>query len=312
MEDKEINDRVHVYHFHDWCGEMLKRYHIPKPESGNGYIDRLVNEVIRAVDDGHIPKGQYGALMIDEGHDFEAEWLQLIVQMVDSETSSLLLLYDDAQSIYKKKKALDFSLSSVGVQARGRTTILRVNYRNTDEILNYAYRFSKHYLVPADSDEDHIPLLEPQSAGRHGYKPFMKQLSSFEEEASYVAVNLKRIHDGGMRRLDMCVLYPHRWMGKKLQDAFQAEGIPTQWLGSQWAKKTFNSGEDSVKLMTMHSSKGLEFPLVSISGLGFMPGKHDDLASEDKLLYVAMTRSTDKLLLTCHKESDFVRMLAEA
>ncbi len=312
MEDKEINDRVHVYHFHDWCGEMLKRYHIPKPESGNGYIDRLVNQVIRAVDDGHIPKGQYGALMIDEGHDFEAEWLQLIVQMVDSETSSLLLLYDDAQSIYKKKKALDFSLSSVGVQARGRTTILRVNYRNTDEILNYAYRFAKHYLVPADSDEDHIPLLEPQSAGRHGYKPFMKQLSSFEEEASYVAVNLKRIHDGGMQWLDMCVLYPHRWMGEKLQHAFQAEGIPTQWLGSQWAKRTFNPGEDSVKLMTMHSSKGLEFPLVSISGLGYMPGKQDDLASEAKLLYVAMTRSTDKLLLTCHKESDFVRMLAEA
>jgi superfamily I DNA/RNA helicase len=311
MEDKEINDRVHVYHFHDWCGEMLKRYHIPKPESGNGYIDRLVNQVIRAVDDGHIPKGQYGALMIDEGHDFEAEWLQLIVQMVDSETSSLLLLYDDAQSIYKKKKALDFSLSSVGVQARGRTTILRVNYRNTDEILNYAYRFAKHYLVPADSDEDHIPLLEPQSAGRHGYKPFMKQLSSFEEEASYVARNLKRIHDGGMQWLDMCVLYPHRWMGEKLKDAFQAEGIPTQWLGSQWAKKTFNPGEDSVKLMTMHSSKGLEFPLVSISGLGYMPGKQDDLASEAKLLYVAMTRSTDKLLLTCHKESDFVRMLAE-
>jgi len=312
MEDKEINDRVHVYHFHDWCGEMLKRYHIPKPESGNGYIDRLVNQVISAVDDGHIPKGQYGALMIDEGHDFEAEWLQLIVQMVEPETSSLLLLYDDAQSIYKKKKALDFSLSSVGVQARGRTTILRVNYRNTDEILNYAYRFAKHYLVPADSDEDHIPLLEPQSAGRHGYKPFMKQLSSFEEETSYVAGNLKRIHGSGMQWLDMCVLYPHRWMGEKLQHAFQAEGIPTQWLGSQWAKKTFNPGEDSVKLMTMHSSKGLEFPLVSISGLGFMPGKQDDLASEAKLLYVAMTRSTDKLLLTCHKESDFVRMLAEA
>ena len=59
----------------------------------------------------------------------------------------------------------------------------------------------------------------------------------------------------------------------------------------------------------MHSSKGLEFPSVSISGIGYMPGKQDDLASEAKLLYVAMTRSTDKLLLTCHKESDFVRML---
>ena len=197
MEGKEINDRVHVYHFHDWCGEMLKRYHIEKPKSGAGYVDRLVNQVIKAVEDGHIPKGQYGALMVDEGHDFEAEWLQLIVQMVDPETSSLLLLYDDAQSIYKKK-ALDFSLSSVGVQARGRTTILKLNYRNTNEILDYAYRFAKHYLAPAASDEDHIPLVEPQSAGRHGFKPYLKQLPSFDEEAEYVARNLKRIHEEGM------------------------------------------------------------------------------------------------------------------
>lgn len=312
MEDKEINDRVHVYHFHDWCGEILKRYHIPKPESGTGYIDRLVNQVIRAVDDGHIPKGQYGALMIDEGHDFEAEWLRLIVQMVDPETSSLLLLYDDAQSIYKKKKALDFSLSSIGVQARGRTTILRVNYRNTDEILNYAYRFAKHYLVPADSDEDHIPLLEPQSAGRHGYEPFMKQLSSFEEEAKYIAHNLKRMHDEGIQWLDMCVVYRSNWMGQELHRILQEAGVPMQWLASQHHKKSFRPNDDSIKLMTMHSSKGLEFPLVAIPGIGFMPGKQKDLVAEAKLLYVAMTRSTEKLLLTCHESSEFVQLLAEA
>jgi superfamily I DNA/RNA helicase len=310
MEDKAINDRVHVYHFHDWCGEMLKRYHIPKPETGNGYMDRLVNQVIKAVDDGHIPKGQYGALMVDEGHDFEAEWLRLIVQMVDPETNSLLLLYDDAQSIYKKKKALDFSLSSIGVQARGRTTILRINYRNTDEILSYAYRFAKHYLVPADSDEDHIPLLEPQSAGRHGYKPFMKQLSSFEEEAKYIAGNLKRMHDEGMQWLDMCIAYRSHWMGEELHRALLAAGVPTQWLASQHHKKAFRPGEDSVKLMTMHSSKGLEFPLVAIPGIGFMPGKQQEMAAEAKLLYVAMTRSTEKLLLTCHKKSEFVELLA--
>jgi DNA helicase IV len=311
MEDKGINDRVHVYHFHDWCGEMLKRYHIKKPETGNGYIDRLVNQVIRAVEEGHIPKGQYGALMVDEGHDFEAEWLRLVVQMVDPETSSLLLLYDDAQSIYKKKRALDFSLSSIGVRARGRTTILRINYRNTDEILNYAYRFAKNYLVPADSDEDHIPLLEPRSAGRHGYKPFLKQLPSFEEEAKYIARNLKRMHEEGMQWMDMCIAYRSRWMGEELYRALQGVGVPTQWLASQHHKKSFRPGEDSVKLMTMHSSKGLEFPLVAIPGIGFMPGKQKDLAAEAKLLYVAMTRSTDKLLLTCHEKSEFVGLLAE-
>jgi len=312
MEGNKVNDRVHVYHFHDWCCEMLKRYHIDKPKAGSGYVERLVEQVIRAVDDRQIPKCQYGALMVDEGHDFEADWLRLIVQMVDADTKSLLLLYDDAQSIYKNDKALDFSLSSVGVHARGRTTVLKLNYRNTDEILEFAYGFARNYLVPETSDDDHIPLVEPKSVGRHGYIPCLKQFSSFDEEAKYVARNLIRMHEEGMPWSDMCVIYRSRWMGEKLQQEIRAEGAPTQWLNTQFEKKSYKPGEESIKLMTMHSSKGLEFPLVAISGIGYMPGKRCDLSSEAKLLYVAMTRSTDKLLITYDKQSDFVRLLKNA
>jgi superfamily I DNA/RNA helicase len=197
------------------------------------------------------------------------------------------------------------------VQARGRTTILRINYRNTDEILDYAYRFAKHYLAPSDSDEDHIPLIEPQGAGRHGPKPYLKQLASFDDEVRYLSHTLKRLNENGMPWMDMCVTYHSRWMGEGLQTAFEQAGIPTQWLASSQDKKSFRPGHDSVKLMTMHSSKGLEFPLVAIAGLGYMPHDSHDLAPEAKLLYVAMTRSTDKLLLTCHQQSDFVRLLSE-
>jgi len=310
IQEKELSDRVNVYHFHDWCGELLKRYHIKRPETGSGYIERLVAAVVNAVENGWIPRGQYGALMVDEGHDFEADWIRLIVQMVDPATNSVLLLYDDAQSIYKKT-ALDFSLSSVGIHARGRTTILRINYRNTDEILDYAYRFAKHYLAPADSDEDHIPLIEPHSAGRHGPKPYLKHLASFDEEVRYLAHTLKRLNENGMQWLDMCITYRSHWMGELLQAAFEEASIPTQWLASSVDKKSFRPSDDSVKLMTMHSSKGLEFPLVAVAGLGYLPGDTHDLAAEAKLLYVAMTRSTDKLLLTCHQSSEFVRLLTE-
>ena len=62
--------------------------------------------------------------------------MKLVVQMVAPKTNSLLLLYDDAQSICRKRHGLGFSLASVGVQAQGRTTILRLNYRNTREILS--------------------------------------------------------------------------------------------------------------------------------------------------------------------------------
>jgi superfamily I DNA/RNA helicase len=63
-------------------------------------------------------------VLIDEGHDFAPEWLKLVTQMVDPTTNSLLLLYDDAQSIYERARSKQFSFKSVGVQAQGRTTIL--------------------------------------------------------------------------------------------------------------------------------------------------------------------------------------------
>lgn len=76
-------------------------------------------------------------------------------------------------------------------------------------------------------------------------------------------------------------------------------------------EKQLNLTINSVKLMTMHSSKGLEFPVVAVSGIGVMPGNGEDLVSAAKLLYVAMTRSTEKLLLTSHKETKFSAQLDE-
>lgn len=97
-------------------------------------------------------------MVIDEGHDFESEWLRLVSQMVDPATDSLLLLYDDAQSIYRNSRGLNFSLSSVGIKAAGRTTILRKNYRNTREILTFAFDFAKDILDPHVQMMTHIQL----------------------------------------------------------------------------------------------------------------------------------------------------------
>ena len=47
-----------------------------------------------------------------------------------------------------------------------------------------------------------------------------------------------------------------------------------------------------------------------ISGLGFMPDAKEDTSVEAKLLYVAMTRSTDKLLLMYHQETEFTQCLS--
>ena len=103
ISNRGIGTQVQIYHFHDWCAQQLRTYHVDLIDSEQPIWERHVETVIKSVEKGTIPHDQYSALLIDEGHDFEAEWLKLITQMINPETGSLLLLYDDAQSIYSKK-----------------------------------------------------------------------------------------------------------------------------------------------------------------------------------------------------------------
>lgn len=311
MEEQGIADKVSVYYFHEWCTKLVEQYQLKRPKSQSlNYLDELVQIVNEAIAQGQITRGLYGAIIIDEGHDFQPSWLKLISSLTDPDKDYLLLLYDDAQSIYSNTSQLKFSLSSVGIQARGRTTVLKLNYRNTEEVFQLAGKFATTYLQPSQSDEDHIPVLEAKSAGRHGIKPELRQFASFEIEVQKIVSWLKQWHEQQhMAWAEMCILYRHHEQGCDLYEAIQSASIPCQWLGSKQAKKQFNPKHASVKLMTIHSSKGLEFPLVVMAGLGFIPKANVEPEVEAKLLYVGMTRSTEKLLLTYHQTTLFTEVL---
>jgi superfamily I DNA/RNA helicase len=296
---------VQVYNFHKWCLKMLEAYHEPLPPQGDGFFEAMVERVMHGVDSGRIPRFQYGAVLIDEGHDFEPEWYRLIVQMVDPDTNALLVLYDDAQNIYGKADRPAFTWKSVGVQAQGRTTILRINYRNTLEILSVARRFA-HTLLDErpDDGDDGVPLISPESAGRRGAIPELIRVDNAHAELQAVVAHLRREHQHGRPFSDMVVIFRHNWEGEKIQEALQQAGIP-QRLANSVGKRSLFGDEDSVKLISMHSSKGLEFPVVIIPHLGSMPKPGQDEAQEARLLYVAMTRATEQLLLIHHEESVF-------
>lgn len=297
MKEKGVADKVIVQNFHTWCRRQLVAYNVGLPESDakrEGYWDDMVDRVIRNVDKKLIPAGQYEAVLIDEGHDFKPEWFKLVVQMVDPSTNSLLVLYDDAQSIYDSGEKRNFSFKSVGIQAQGRTTVLKINYRNTQEILEFAAQFAKELLTPTDADEDGVPRLLPVSAGVHGPKPMLIKLPTLKEEAQYIAEQFKAAHKDGMPWKDMAILYRH-WdpVGKAVNEVLQKAGIPYSWKD----KIEFGDKQDTVKLLPFHSSKGLEFPVVAIPGadMGTAEKKIDE--EEARLLYVAMTRATRELIV---------------
>ena len=84
------------------------------------------------------------------------------------------------------------------------------------------------------------------------------------------------------------------------------------WINQSSASRHFDPTTQSIKLMTMHASKGLEFPVVFIPGVGYLPNKYGDVADEARLLYVAMTRAIEVLELSCDRRSVFVERLEGA
>lgn len=308
VQAKGIADKVSVNNFHAWCVEQLKTYHLEKPASkGEQFFKDLVQAVIEGVERRQIPAGQYGAVLIDEGHDFEPAWFKLVVQMVSPETNSLLVLYDDAQSIYGTRRGR-VSFKSLGIQASGRTTILKLNYRNTAEVLQVAHAFARDVMNPEEADDDSVPLIAPESAQRHGPPPLLLELPSFKAEVETILQRFRALHDEGYDWRDMAVVYRNHFMGEAVDEAFRKAGIPASWLNRNSYSRR-NQGEDAVSIVTFHSSKGLEFPVVAIPGIGYLPRESDDVNEEVRLMYVGMTRAMEHLVMTCHRESAFVERL---
>ena len=295
MEAKGLSDTVHVRHFHKWCRDQLKAYNLlPTEKMGTSQLmDEFVQRVIRGVDQKHIPSGQYQAILIDEDHDFAPEWLKLVTQMVDPTTNSLLVLYDDAQSIYERARSKQFSFKSVGIQAQGRTTILKINYRNTRQILHTASLVAADLLTADDKDDDGIPLLKPVSCGREGQEPLIIKLPTLQAEAEAIADHLAQAHKEGFAWGDMAVLCADTKTRDLCARTLAQRKLPVE---NRISPGHFDPTSNKIKVMTMKVSKGLEFPVVALPGVGHMPAAGEDEKDAARVFYVAATRATQKLV----------------
>ena len=183
------------------------------------------------------------------------------------------MLYDDAQSIYQRRGA--FSFRSVGINAQGRTTILRLNYRNTAEVLRIAHKFA-----------------------------------ALRDEAAYLAGAFAELHEDGHAWADMAIIYRSQRIQEEISAAFERAGLPTVTLTRR--RRDAGARPDAVHLVTFHSSKGLEYRVVGIPGVGYLPHERCDERDEVRLAYVAMTRTTERLFITYHRESNFAKRLLAA
>ncbi|HHE8223157.1 TPA: 3'-5' exonuclease [Enterobacter hormaechei] len=297
LEQHTLRLPVDVTHFHAWCYQQLNAHRRLPPRSKN-FIELMENALTVAFEEGVIKSEQYSAVLIDEGHDFKPEWLRILAKMPDNKDSALLFLYDDAQSIYQKKKALDFTLSSVDIKAQGRTTILDTNYRNTRQILHFASSVAFNYLN--NHIEASLKYQQPAAGGLPGKYPALVSFDNQDEEITHVLDWVTEQRQQGVAWSEIAILCPSTYsISGMLAPRLEARKIPYQMIVSSDDKKHWSPQNDFLCAMPLPSSKGLEFNSVAIMDAA-KERDSEDLSDDIKRLYVGFTRARQNLLVTMH------------
>ncbi len=249
----------------------------------------------------------YDHVLIDEAQDLTSVHVRIAQQMMaggsDSGSRSIFLVGDVSQTLYSR----GFSWKQAGLMLQGRSHSLRKNFRNTRQIAEAAAELNSNNRLMQLSED----YVDPQFTSRQGPQPIVLDAVSNENEISAIIdKTLDLAGDNRFRLADFAILCPTQELCFQVVKKLGEHRVPYVSKGDD----LFDILEEKIKVLTIHSAKGLEFPVVFVLGLheGTMPQyqrlsaddeeKELDLERNRTLFYVAMTRAAEMLYLVTSRE----------
>lgn len=238
--------------------------------------------------------------VVDESQDLTVPQLRFLAALGATRPNALFFAGDLGQRIFQ----LPFSWLSLGVDVRGRSHTLHVNYRTSHQIRTQGDRL----LAPQVSDIDgNTEDRRGTVSVFNGPAPIVRSFSSQEKEADFVADWLSARRKQGVAPHEMGVFVRSETEMERARTAVAKAGLPFKLLD-----ENLEASGSSVSIGAMHIAKGLEFravvvmacddeivPLQSrIESVADEADLEEVYNTERHLVYVACTRARDHLLVT--------------
>lgn len=311
--------QVEIIHFAEFARRLVQAAGLRFPASRKRDFDLQLTETLSKLE---IPPEQvYDIIYVDEAQDFQKEWIEFIFSKLlrgKPSKRNLVIAGDDAQHIYRQRdfsSAAGFTWKSIGIPMVGRTKILKKIYRNSARVFSFALAFNG---AIANYYEGRNPT-RIEFAPKRGIDPQLIHCPDLECQVARTVELIKRLKDDGYSPRNAMILY--RWASVRGQPLLQPllarleqAKIPYQWITEDNTKKaTFQWAEESVKISTVHSAKGMDAPAVILIGAEtFQPKDSSSLDDEEKLMYVALTRARESLTVLYTYEDGLVPRLQTA
>jgi len=282
--------------------DLLQRFRDSMRQNGQFDWAEVPLMALEGISQKHIPTQLYHAILVDEAQDFAPSWFAVVQHMLKPTTNMLFIAADVAQKIYRRP----LSWRALGIDVTGRRSrILNRSYRNTYEILRVAYELvgndeALREELRSEGDDIIRPELDSRRM-RRGPLPVILQFTDPRREIQYIAQEIKTLKTSGYHWDEIAIIHRDSRFLRDLASHLRAQQIPAQVVKGI----NINLALPDVKLLTLHSSKGLEFSVVFVAGVDRLqprPGlTAEELAlavtEERRLLYVGMTRARERLYI---------------
>jgi superfamily I DNA/RNA helicase len=245
---------------------------------------------------------RFAAVCADEVQDFTATELRLLRALAPPGPDDLFLVGDAHQRIYGQPVVL----SQCGIDVRGRSRRLRLNYRSTDRIAKRGLAIVRNTTV--DDLDGGTDTLAGYTSLRRGREPEVRTFADEAAESAFVVERVRGWLDAGVPAESICVAArTKRLLKSRYLVALQQARIPCTLLDGDGTDAGAGKG---VRVATVHRMKGIEFPCVLIAGVDASTfplaaavhasdaaTSEQQLQQERSLLYVACTRARDELVI---------------
>ncbi len=248
---------------------------------------------------GQSSEKKFDYVLIDEAQDLSPMTIKLCVELCES-PAGVFLTADAGQSIYNR--TFSWNKIHADLKVRGRTRILKRNYRTTREIATAADQI---LLSSHDGDEEVLNQFYVHS----GPKPQFFPARDEEEMMYWIYQSIKNAkHNLRLPNSAAAVLSTTNRLAKRIARKLSSLGLPTEYMSG----KTLDLKRDCVKSLVIHSAKGLEFPILAIPYVeeGILPNIRDEnaedineeIAHQRRLFYVGCSRAMRRLFVSFRQD----------
>ncbi len=227
-------------------------------------------------------------MIVDEGQDISAAAFELIRTAVPVAENDLFIVGDAHQRIYRHRVVL----GRVGIEVRGRSRTLRVNYRTTDEIRRWACAQLEGCTID-DLDGDMASWKGYRSL-THGSPPEILTSASVAEDIEHIRGILRQGAEDDIAYQQVCITARTNKELAGYADALQQQGIAQLKLDRDTADDQKIAG---VRLATMHRIKGIEFSVVVLAGYRSPHAYAETFARDEDAGVTEETETAERCLL---------------